>query len=254
MSAIDNVEMKLRLGQPVNSTDGLFGELGDIVVDPVARKVTHIVVEPSGQHSQARLVPIWLVSVSPQDDDVLKVALASSFVRQLQRVAFADFVPADSDVAIDTSWDVGGQELIASPYWDADGVAVDHQEPGVRIPKGSCEIRRRSEVTTADFHVVGHVEGLVADGDDLIAVVVVTSRLGRRGHVVVPMSSVTNVFNDEILLGFDRRDFAALPHSPGLALSEPNAVHGWDSIRAGTSRFARRALHRRHRKDSDSQL
>lgn len=42
-----------------------FGELGDIVVDPVAGDVTHLVIQPHNDHFQARLVPIGLVSEDP---------------------------------------------------------------------------------------------------------------------------------------------------------------------------------------------
>ena len=42
--------MRLELGSPVNCTDGPFGELADVVVDPTKRRVTHLVVDPDGDH------------------------------------------------------------------------------------------------------------------------------------------------------------------------------------------------------------
>ncbi|HEY6888204.1 MAG TPA: hypothetical protein VI300_10505, partial [Solirubrobacter sp.] len=50
--------MKLELGCPVACTDAPFGELADVVIDPLSRRVVHLVVQPSGHHSRARLVPI----------------------------------------------------------------------------------------------------------------------------------------------------------------------------------------------------
>ena len=54
--------MRLELGSPVNCTDGPFGKLADIVVDPTKRRVTQLVVEPHDDHGKARLVPIELAS------------------------------------------------------------------------------------------------------------------------------------------------------------------------------------------------
>jgi sporulation protein YlmC with PRC-barrel domain len=47
--------VRLELGSPVNCTDGPFGELAEIVIDPTKRRVTHLVVEPHG--GEALVVP-----------------------------------------------------------------------------------------------------------------------------------------------------------------------------------------------------
>lgn len=131
--------MKLRIGQAVHSTDGVFGELADIVVDPTSATVTHIVVEPSKQHQQARLVPIWLVSV---EGEAVHIALAGPFVRQLQRVAFDDFVRAKGEIVVGDQWDVGTEDLIVAPFWDAqalsavESVALDRSGT---VSKADCE-------------------------------------------------------------------------------------------------------------------
>ena len=38
--------MRLDLGSAVHSADGVYGELADVVIDPLTRRVTHLVVEP----------------------------------------------------------------------------------------------------------------------------------------------------------------------------------------------------------------
>jgi len=51
---------RLELGKPVRGSDGkIAGDLSDVVIDPVAKRVTHLVVKPHhGGHS--RLVPVDL--------------------------------------------------------------------------------------------------------------------------------------------------------------------------------------------------
>lgn len=254
--------MELRLGQPVHSTDGVFGEVADIVIDPLQRKVTHLVVEPHKQHQQARLVPMWLITV---EVDVVKIALSTGFVRQLQRVAYDDFLRGGEPPDVGDEWEIGVQDVVAHPYWDADSTFRSFMRRDAahvsydRIPKGDCEIRRCSAVSTSDYHVVGRVKGFLAEADDLVAVIVQTGLRGFRHAVNVPMSSVAKVFNDEIVLSLDRAAFNALPwaddhgdprDSPHEEL-QPRVGEVTHRLRHGATRLADRAKHTFDRPDRD---
>lgn len=226
MDQIETRTRKLRLGQPVHTTDGPFGELADIVVDPTELTVTHIVVEPRKQHHQARLVPIWLTSV---DEGVLTVQLTSRYLRQLQRVNFTDFVKVGETLDLGPDWDVGTEEVVSLPYVDMAldrGAAEDRVKVVYdRIPKHECEIRRLSEVITSDDHSVGHVQGFVASGDQLTAVIVRTGLPGFRRNKALPMSSVARVLNDRIELVVTADNFQSLP-----AVEDPDSWGhtGWN--------------------------
>ena len=67
--------MRLELGKPVNCTDGPFGKLADVIIDPTKRAVTHLVVEPDGD-GKARLVPIELASA--EEGETPAIALRCS--------------------------------------------------------------------------------------------------------------------------------------------------------------------------------
>ena len=52
--------MRLELGTSVRCTDDTFGELADVVIDPISKRLTHLVVRPRHEDGLARLVPsIW---------------------------------------------------------------------------------------------------------------------------------------------------------------------------------------------------
>jgi len=252
--------MRLRLGMSVHATDGSFGHLADIVVDPTARTVTHIVVSPTAAHQQARLVPIWLVSV---EAETANVALTAPHIRQLQRVAFEDFVPAKPETAVDEHWDLGSEDLIARPYWDIEtlsDVSLTDISPSSPVAKNDCEIRRRSEVTTSDFYLAGHVEGFVASKNQVLGVVVQLGIPGKRTHKIVPMDLVSQVHNSEIILSMTKDDFIALPSARGLeearSFGESIDLHGKrlvDSVRDSASRLAIRTRDRYRRKPIDDQ-
>ncbi|HKI66341.1 MAG TPA: hypothetical protein VJ989_03640 [Solirubrobacterales bacterium] len=50
------------IGSDVSCSDGARGELKRVVVDPVARALTHLVVEPKHGGGAGRLMPVDLVS------------------------------------------------------------------------------------------------------------------------------------------------------------------------------------------------
>ena len=52
------------IGADASCTDGVCGEVTRVVVDPVARAVTHLVVEPKHREGFARLVPLDLVDAA----------------------------------------------------------------------------------------------------------------------------------------------------------------------------------------------
>ena len=56
-------EAELTIGAEARCTDGPCGDVSRVVVDPVARAVTHLVVEPKHRHGLGRLVPLDLVDV-----------------------------------------------------------------------------------------------------------------------------------------------------------------------------------------------
>ena len=73
----------------------------------------------------------------------------------------------------DPDWDVGVKDVLASPYYEADSVRASapsgyDQNLGLiydRVPKGEVEIRRSSDVYSADEHHLGQVDGMLVDGE-----------------------------------------------------------------------------------------
>jgi len=63
------------IGADASCTDGVCGEVSRVVVDPVARTVSHLVVEPKGHQGLGRLVPLDLVD--PTEGEIrLRCSLA----------------------------------------------------------------------------------------------------------------------------------------------------------------------------------
>ena len=57
-------EAELRIGAEVSCSDGYCGKVTRLVVDPAARTVTHLVIEPKHRQNLGRLVPVDLVDTT----------------------------------------------------------------------------------------------------------------------------------------------------------------------------------------------
>ena len=65
--------MHLEIGDRVRCTDGVYCELADIVIDPLEKRVTHLVVQPEHGEGKRRLVPIQLAQ--GRDDEQREIEL-----------------------------------------------------------------------------------------------------------------------------------------------------------------------------------
>jgi sporulation protein YlmC with PRC-barrel domain len=219
--------MRIELGSPVHCTDGPFGEIADVVVDPTKRRLTHLVVEPHHDHGESRLVPIELAS--PQEGPPPAVSLRCTLeeARRLEPVEEFAYLRLGEAPQEDPGWDIGIENVLALPYYGY-GYGYETQpldpDPHVsvtydRIPKGEVEIRRASEVTSADAHHLGRVDGfLVDDNDSITHVVLERGHLWGKREVTIPIGAVARVHTDAVMITLTKDEVGELPSVP---------VHRW---------------------------
>ena len=215
--------MRLELGKPVRSKDDeVVGELADVIIDPVDKRVTHLVVKQHHEHGESRLVAIDL-AVPDEDEDEISLSCAADEVRQLPNIEDFAYLRLGEPVVSDPDWDVGVTNVLALPYYDSalgPAGALD-ENVGVfydRIPKGEVEIRRSSSVITADGEFVGEVDGFLVEGDHITHFVLERGHLWGRRDVTVPIGSVTRVESDTVTVGLSKDQIGALPS---------RSVHRW---------------------------
>jgi hypothetical protein len=206
--------MKLELGCAVHCTDAPFGELADVVIDPIAKRVTHIVVQPHHHAARARLVP---VDQARDDGDAIALECSVADVEALEPVRESAYLRVGEFPVADPDWDIGVQDVLALPlYQDADGYsAVVDADPHVmisydRIPKHTVEIRRSSPVTSSDGHHLGHVDGFLISVDGAADIVLERGHLWGRREIVIPAASVASVEDDAVALSITKDEVGAL--------------------------------------------
>lgn len=206
--------MRLDLDSPVACSDGAFGELADVVIDPGTRCVTHLVVQEHGRHDSARLVRIDRVRASEASKDAT-ISLDSTIadvtaLKALERTAYVPLgerpvEDPDSDVGIESVFELPPNYSLGANALQA-GIGPMDVDPHVtvtydEIPKGTVEIRRESEVRSSDGHHVGHVVGLIVDEQDrIVELILEHGHLWGKREVAIPIASIDRIESDEVVL------------------------------------------------------
>ena len=109
--------MRLEIGNRVRCSDGVYGELADIVIDPLEKRVTHLVVRPEQGEGEARLVPIQLAK--RRDDEQREIELECSLdeAQGFESVHRAAYLRLGENPTEDPDWDVGVEDVLAMPYY-----------------------------------------------------------------------------------------------------------------------------------------
>ena len=174
------------IGAHVSCTDGACGKVTRVVVDPVARAVTHIVVEPHHQHIKGRLVPIDLVDATA---DGVKLRSTMAEFEALDPAEETHFVAGTITYAA-----YGPEQAVFWPHvakggrYGGRGDLVTEDS----VPLGEVQVRRDDRVLATDGEI-GRVHGLVIDRGNHH----VTHVLLKEGHlwghkeVAIPISAVT---------------------------------------------------------------
>jgi sporulation protein YlmC with PRC-barrel domain len=206
--------VRLQLGCKVTCSDASFGELADVVVDPVARRVTHLVVQPHHQQDRSRLVPIERARAA-EDGVALDCSVAD--IEALELVRESAYLRVGEFPAADPEWDIGAEDVLALPVYqelDGMGTVIDPDAHVVvnydRIPKHEVEIRRSSAVMSADGHHVGHVDGFLIGSGEVADIVLERGHLWGRREIVIPAAAVARVQNDAITLSLTKDEVGAL--------------------------------------------
>ena len=204
----------LVIGSEAVCSDGYRGEVLALVVDPAARTVTHLVVEPQGRAGLARLVPLELADLADTvgaGPDPVRLRCTETEFMSLEPAeeTLAEFVPGYPDPVqlLPPGWHGAGGPI-------ADGgtiLRIPERETIDIVPPGEVEERRDDHVLATDGGI-GHLRGLRIDPDSRQ----VTHVLVREGHVWghqdvdIPAEMVAE-FGDGIRLSVTRQQVQDLP-------------------------------------------
>jgi hypothetical protein len=201
------------IGSEVGCSDGPCGELARVVVDPVSRVVTHLVVEPKHRQGLGRLVPLDLADTSSGE---IRLTCTLAEFEHLDSAEETQFVPGSGGYAA-----YGPEQVLSWPYYGlggATGVQGDTVVPISQtvtydtIPLGEVEVRRGDHVHATDGDI-GQVQGLVIEpgSHGVTHVLLKEGHLWGRKEVAIPIGAVGRVDEDGIRLTITKHEVADLP-------------------------------------------
>ncbi|MGA2469095.1 MAG: hypothetical protein ABSG64_00205 [Solirubrobacteraceae bacterium] len=213
------------IGSEVACSDGACGELRRVVVNPVARALTHLVVEPRFRQGAGRLVPIDLVESAGHE---IRLRCSMSEFQALEEAEEKHLLPGAPG-----QWGYGQGQMLSLPYF-AGGIAMRGSGMGGmgmgmggmgmrgmgmgpqvttedRVPEGDVEVRRGEHVHATDG-AIGQIHGFVIDPTDyhVTHVLLDEGHMWGKKRVAIPISAVKDV-SDGVRLTLTKSEVGDLP-------------------------------------------
>ena len=186
-------------------------------IDPVARALTHLVVEPKHGREKGRLVPINLAT--PTTDGVSLACTTAEF-EKLDEAEVTQFIPGGNG-----RFGYGQDQMLSWPYYGLGvgslgmgGVGTGMGAPpgpvvvtNDSVPEGEVEVRRGEHVFATDG-AIGRVRGLVVHpGDHCVTHVLLDEgHLWGQKRVAIPIGAVKDV-EDGVRLNLTKDEVRDLP-------------------------------------------
>jgi len=203
--------IEFTIGSEATCSDGVCGELRRVIVDPIARTLTHLVVDPSHRRRTGRLVPIELVDAVATE---IRLRCTTSEFEALEGADETRFLPGAKG-----QWSYSQDHMLWWPYYGIGmgggmGMDMDTGPRAItydRVPVGEVEVRRRERVHATDG-AIGRVQGLVIDPSDhhVTHVLLDEGHLWGQKRVAIPISSVASV-DDGVRLSLTKDEVRDLP-------------------------------------------
>jgi len=211
-------EVPFAIGARASVTDAVCGQVIRVVVNPLGRTVTHLVIGPRHEHGHHidRLVPVDLVQVTA--DGIRLDCPKAEFdafdpAKETQFTAGSGHPGYEPDQAWCLPWYGLSSVWTEGQGWDRGGSHGPRRRTVTcdSVPVGEVQVRRGEHVHARDGEI-GHVEGLVIDPDDhhVTRVLLREGHLWRRKQVAIPISAVTGV-DAGIRLSLSRQQVEDLP-------------------------------------------
>jgi sporulation protein YlmC with PRC-barrel domain len=199
--------MDIPLNAQVRCVDGECGRSTYVIINPVSRQVTHLVVRERGLATHERLVPIeWVTEATPE---LVRLRCTSEQLSNLEPFVETRYLREP----------LPDYERVAGTYY-----VHPYRVPEVvstisvrerHIPRGERAVHRGARVEATDGHV-GQIDEFLVDPQDSH----ITHLILREGHlwgqqdVTIPVSEIDRVEEDTVYLKLNKQSIEALPSIP----------------------------------------
>ncbi len=201
--------MPFRIGADASCTDGACGQVSRIIVNPAAREVTHLVVDPTHRNGAGRLVPVDLVDATTGQ---IRLRCTLAEFQTLRPAEETESAP-DLDPTGHPGYDPNQVSRSPMHPWDQVVRPEASQEVTVdSVPSGEVEVHRELTVCATDGEI-GQVQGLVVEpgSHQVTHVLLQKGHMRGRKEVAIPIGAVTKIGTLLIHLSLTKHQVKDLP-------------------------------------------
>ena len=206
--------MEIPLQARVECTDGVCGHSVYVLINPVAEKVTHLVVIEDSSPYTEYIVPVEFVSATIVDTIQLRCNKAEleKMDRFIQTEFVEEKVPNGNFLAGNGMYGMGSYYYL--PYVTSDGKAYEFVKTQ-QIPPGELAVHRGTRVEAKDGYI-GKVDEFVVNPKNGL----ITHLVMREGHpwgkkdVIIPLSAMGKTLDGTMFLKLNKHQIESLPTFP----------------------------------------
>ena len=198
--------MDIPIDAQVRCTDGAAGRSTYVILNPVTRRVTHVVVKESGFPWLERLVPVEMVAETTPDQ--IRLNCTGEELHSLESFVETEFVPAQYPYE---AYDLGQYHVWPYVFPEDESVSIEHE----RVPPGELAVRRGNHVRATDGDV-GRVDEFLVDRDteQITHLVLREGHLWEQKDLLIPVSEIGQIDEGRVYLKLSKEEVAHLPAIP----------------------------------------
>lgn len=194
----------------VKCSDGVAGKSSAVIIDPLQKQVTHLVVK----NDKRPLSKGWLVPVERIKEtgpELILLDCSRSELAEMEPFIGKRYVQKDPS-EYPTSFYAGeGAAYLKAYVLAADVIPIEVE----RIPAGELAVHRGDSVQATDGRV-GRVDEFLVDpaSQQITHLVLQKGYLWGQQELAVPVSAIERVTNDTVYLNIDKQAVKSLPAIP----------------------------------------
>jgi sporulation protein YlmC with PRC-barrel domain len=201
--------MPFRIGAGASCTDGACGQVSRIIVNPVAREVTHLAVDPKHRNGPGRLVPVDLVDATTGQ---IRLRCTLAEFQTLRPAQEAESVPGLDPTGQPQAPGQVNWAVLMHMANDPGKSEAPQQVTVDYVPPGEVDVRRGLTVCATDDEI-GQVQGLVVEpgGHQVTHVLLQEGHMWGSKEVAIPIGAVTKIGTMLIHLSLTKHQVKDLP-------------------------------------------
>lgn len=205
-------EINVSINAKVFCTDGECGHVNAVLINPLSKRVTHLIVRESGIFGQEKMIP--LEAIKDSQPEKINLRIDEEKFHKMQDFLSIKYVSGDSPFGAYLPEHYYLHPFVMPDYdseYDYNSYYVNVEN----IPAGELVIDRGEDVYALDGRVGKVDELLFSPKDDKITHIVLREgHLWEKKHVAIPISAVDRIMVDGVHLSLTKMEISELPTIP----------------------------------------